>query len=370
MNPMDTENQTESELITKQRDAFLERLLKSASGVFDIFSIYIGDRLDFYETLSKHGPLTSTQLSTLTETHERYVREWLEQQTVIGILEVEDERLDASARRYSIPPGRSEVLTHKDSLNYLAPIGQLLLGATRPMSLLLNAYRHGGGVPYREYGEFRDGEAAFNRATYLQLIGGEWIPAMSDVHKRLQEQPSARVADIGCGAGWSCIAIARSYPNVIVDGYDNDEPSIELARRNVRDAGLNHRIHLHVRDASDPALTGKYDLVTAFECLHDISYPAKALKVMRNMAGEKGAVLIVDERVGDTFTAKGNDVEWLMYGLSVLHCLAISMAEQPSAATGTVMRLDTLKQYAREAGFRDVEVLPINHFFWRFYRLR
>lgn len=366
---MNTMDQTVQEQITR-RDAFLERLIKSASGFFDIFSIYIGDRLNLYETLAGQGPLTSTMLSTHTGTHERYVREWLEQQTVAGILEVEDEGLPGNVRRYRIPSGHSEVLVDRESLNYLAPIGQLLVGTVHPLPLLLNAFRKGGGVPYKEYGpDMREGEARFNRATYMQLIGNEWLPAIPDVHRRLQGEPPARVADIGCGAGWSCIGIANSYPKVIVDGYDLDEPSIELARRNVSEAGLSDRINIHIRDASDFQLTGQYDLVTAFECLHDMSDPVGALKTMGNLAGENGAIVIVDERVSDNFTAKGNDIEWMMYGLSVLHCLAVCMADQPSAATGTVMRLDTLKKYAQEAGFRDVEVLPINHFFWRFYRL-
>jgi 2-polyprenyl-3-methyl-5-hydroxy-6-metoxy-1,4-benzoquinol methylase len=177
------------------------------------------------------------------------------------------------------------------------------------------------------------------------------------------------VADIGCGAGWSCIGIAQAYPNIRVDGYDLDEASVELACANVRDAGLADRVKIELRDAGDPALAGQYDLVTAFECVHDMSDPVGALRSMGRLAGERGTVLIVDERVGDTFTPTGNDVEGMMYGWSVLHCLPVGMADHPSAATGTVMRTDTLRQYANAAGFREVEVLPIENFFFRFYRL-
>ncbi len=116
-------------------------------------------------------------------------------------------------------------------------------------------------------------------------------------------------------------------------------------------------------------LAGRYDLVTAFECVHDMSDPVGALRTMRNLAGDSGVVIVADERVGDEFTEKGNDVEWMMYGWSVLHCLPVGMADQPSAETGTVMRADTLRSYAKSAGFRDVEILPIEHFFFRFYRL-
>lgn len=353
-----------------QRDTFVERLLQSTSGVFDIFTIYIGDRLGFYQTLADSGPLTSAELAGRTGTHERYVREWLEQQTVAGILEVEDETTEATARRFRISASHAEVLVERDSLNYLAPLAQLVVGAVHPLESLLEAYRTGGGVHFHDYGtDLREGQAGVNRAMFLQELGSKWLPAISDVHARLQTDPPARVADFGSGVGWSSIGIAQAYPKTQVDGYDLDEPSIELARVNAREAGVSDQATFHVHDAADPSLSGRYDLVTAFECIHDMSDPVGALRAMRNLAGDSGAVIIMDERVGDSFTAAGNDVEWMMYGWSVLHCLPVGMATQPSAGTGTVMRTDTLRSYALEAGFRDIEILPIENFFWRFYRL-
>jgi 2-polyprenyl-3-methyl-5-hydroxy-6-metoxy-1,4-benzoquinol methylase len=359
-----------SEAQVADRDTFVERLIESTAGVVDIFTLYIGDQLGFYRALAANGPATSVELSKRTGTHERYVREWLEQQTVSGILEVEDAGASATARRYSLPPGRAEVLVERDSLNYLAPLSQLVVGVTRPLESLLNAYRNGDGVPLSDYGtDFLEGQAGINRAAFLYELGSEWLPSIPDIHSRLQANPSARVADIGTGAGWSSIGMAQAYPNILVDGFDLDAPSVELARNNAREAGLNGRLKFHVRDAGDPELEGQYDLVTAFECIHDMADPISTLKTMRKLAGEKGAVIIADERVGDTFTATGNDVEWMMYGWSVLHCLPVGMTEHPSAGTGTVMRTSTLQQYAQEAGFEKVEVLPIDNFFFRFYRL-
>jgi 2-polyprenyl-3-methyl-5-hydroxy-6-metoxy-1,4-benzoquinol methylase len=252
----------------------------------------------------------------------------------------------------------------------MAPLTRLMAGAVRPLDSLLEAYRTGGGVPFSEYGsDLREGQAAINRPAFLYQLSQEWLPAMADVHQRLQSNPSARVADIGCGYGWSSIGIAQGYPNVHVDGFDLDEPSIALAQENARQHNVSDRVHFQVRDAGDPALARQYDLVTALECVHDMSNPVAALRMIRQLAGENGAVLIADERVGDTFTAKGNDVEWMMYGWSILHCLPVGMVDPPAVGTGTVMRTDTLKKYAKEAGFRDVEVLPIENFFFRFYRL-
>jgi len=146
-----------------------------------------------------------------------------------------------------------------------------------------------------------------------------------------------------------------------VDGFDLDAPSIEKANQNARAYGIADRVKFAVRDAADPGLNGKYDLVVAFECIHDLSNPVAALKAMRNLAGSKGMVMVVDERVGESFSASKNDVDWMMYGWSILHCLPVGMADEPTAGTGTVMRPDTLRRYAHEAGFRRVDILPIDN---------
>ena len=356
--------------IMQQRDAFIERFMQSVSGTFDLFSIYLGDRLGLYRALAVRGASTSTALAAYTSTHERYIREWLEQQTVAGILEVEDETLAAENRRYHIPPGHIEPLIHCESLNYMAPLAQLVVGTVKPLPQLLDAFRNGGGVPFEAYGaDLREGQASLNCPAFTRQLAYEWIPVLQDVHTRLQSDPPARVADIGCGYGWSSIGIAQGYPKVRVDGYDLDESSIAHARENAAINGVSDRVNFQVRDASDPALAGRYDLVTAFECIHDMANPVGALRMMRNLAGEQGAVLVMDERVGDAFSAKGNDIDGFLYGFSILHCLPVGMHARESAATGTVMRPDILRQYAVAAGFRDVEVLPIDNFFFRFYRL-
>lgn len=356
--------------VAQQRDRFVGRMLESVGGAFNLFGVYLGVKLGFYRALA-HGALTSAELAARAGADERYAREWLEQQTVSGVLEVEDDSLPAGQRRYRLPPGHAEPLLDEESLNFVAPLAQLVAGCARPLPALVEAYRTGAGVPYADYGpDLREGQAAINRPAFLGELAQKWVPAMPDVHARLHAaQPPARIADFSCGFGWSSIGLGQGFPFAQVDGYDLDVPSIEQARVLAAERGLSDRVRFHVRDVGDPELAGQYDLVTAFECVHDMSNPVAALKVMRALTAPGGAVLIVDERVGDEFTAQGNDVEPLMYGWSILHCLPVGLADTPSAGTGTVMRTATLQRYAAEAGFSRVDVLPVENFFFRFYRL-
>jgi 2-polyprenyl-3-methyl-5-hydroxy-6-metoxy-1,4-benzoquinol methylase len=154
-----------------------------------------------------------------------------------------------------------------------------------------------------------------------------------------------------------------------VDGFDVDEASISLARRNATDAGVADRVSFEVRDASDPAASGRYDLAVVVEAIHDLSRPVEVLDAIRAMLKEDGSLVVADERTSDAFVAPADETERLFYGYSVLTCLPSGMYEQPSAATGTVMRRSTLEGYAKRAGFGAVTVLPIEHDFLRFYRL-
>src|SRR5918992_2957749 len=292
----------------QRREALVERVFGSAIGMMELLSIYVGERHGLYRALAEDGAATAPELAAATATNERYAREWLEQQAVAGILEVQDERAEPEARRYRLPKGHDEVLLERDSLYYGAPLARQMVSITRTLPPLLEAFRTGGGVSYPDYGEdMREGIAYANRAMFVNLMGTEWLPAVPDVHERLRADPPARVADIGCGTGWSSISIARAYPKARVDGFDLDEDSIAEARANAEAERLANRVTFHLQDAADPGLSGRYDLVIAIECIHDMSRPVEALRAMRSMVGEEGAVLVVDERVGENFTAPGDE---------------------------------------------------------------
>jgi SAM-dependent methyltransferase len=204
---------------------------------------------------------------------------------------------------------------------------------------------------------------------FVNLLGSEWFPQVPGLVDRLLADPSARVIDVGCGVGWSSIAMAQAFPRATITGLDIDKASIAEARANARDAGVDSRVTFDVRDAADPALSGQFDLVCAFETIHDMADPVSALRTLRSLRAESGTVLVVDERVADAFTTDVEDGERFQWGWSVLHCLPVSMAEPPAAGTGTIMRAPTLRRYAQEAGFTDVKVLPVENMLWRFYQL-
>lgn len=353
----------------ERRDALVEKVFADSIAFMEMLGIYLGDKLGLYGAMSGGGWMSSSELASSAGINPRYAREWLEHQAVCGILDLEDAAAAPDGRRYRIPEGHDEVLLDRDSLSYVSPLAKQMVGLTRPLPALVEAMKSGGGVPFPEYGEdMREGIEFGNRAMFVNLMG-EWLSAVPDLHKRLSSEPPARVADIGCGSGWSSISIAKAYPNARVDGLDLDGESIEAARRNAAGEGLEDRLAFQLRDASDPALSGAYDLAIAIECIHDMSRPVEALRAMRSLVGDGGTVIVVDERVGDEFAAPGDETERLYYGFSVLHCLPVGMVEQPSAETGTVMRTDTLREYALEAGFSGVEVLPVENDMWRFYRL-
>jgi SAM-dependent methyltransferase len=347
---------------TERRDALVERLFEAVLGFNDLHAVYLGDRLGLYRALADRAA-TPAEVAKATGTDERYVREWLEHQAVTGILEVED-------GGFRIPAGHDEVLLDRDSVNYMAAFARMMVGMVQPLPQVLEAFRTGAGVPYADFPpDFVEGQGDMNRTQFINLLASDWLPALPDVHERLQADPPARVADVACGTGWSTIAIARGYPKAHVEGFDLDPASIDLARAAAEREGLADRVDFQVRDAADPQLADQYDLVTVFEAIHDMAKPVEALRAIRGLLVPGGVALIADERVADEFTAPGDEVERVMYGWSVLHCLPVGREEQPSAETGTVMRVSTFTRYAEEAGFEQVEVVPIEHDFWRFYRL-
>jgi 2-polyprenyl-3-methyl-5-hydroxy-6-metoxy-1,4-benzoquinol methylase len=352
----------------EQRDALAGRLFEAALGAFDLLTIHLGLDLGLYEAL-RAGPLTPTELATRAGIDRRYAREWLEQQAVTGILEVDDPAAQEHARRYSLPAGHAEALLDVESpaasqsmLRFLGAGGQVL-------PAIAAAFRSGGGVPWGAYPGIVVAQELANRPLFRHVLTTEWLPAIEDVHASLSAG-GARIADVACGTGWSSIAMARAYPGSLVVGLDIDPESIERARENARGAGLDEeRARFDVVDAAATDLDGGFDLATIFEAVHDMADPVAVLRSVRRLLKPGATAIVVDEKVQDVFTAPGDEMERAFYGYSVLFCLPNTRADEGSVATGTVIRPATLRRYALDAGFTNVVVLPIENEVFRIYRL-
>ncbi|MDX2376912.1 methyltransferase domain-containing protein [Microbacterium sp. LRZ72] len=344
-----------------------ERILAASRGWAETMAIHLGDRLGWYRELAVGGPLSATELAERTATSPRYAREWLEHQVACGMLALAaDER--QSARRFGISSGAAEALTDERSLNYAAPLARMFAASAAQIGALLEAYRTGAGISWAQFGDdARESQAAMNRPWFDQLP--EAFEAVPRLNARLC-RPGARVADVGCGFGWSSIALARTYPHLQVTGFDIDIPSLEAATRRAHEAGVADRVNFRAADARAIAASGPYDAVFAFECIHDMSDPVDVLAAMRTAVAADGAVVIMEEAVGDELQGPADDLEQLMYAFSLFVCLPDGLSHSPSAATGTVIRPRILRDYAQAAGFADIETLPIQDFgFWRFYEL-
>jgi hypothetical protein len=236
-----------------------ERFVAAAADATDMIAVAIGDRLGYYTALVEHGPCTDAELAQHTGTSARYAREWLEHQAVTGYAVVDADR------RFALADGVAGVMADPAALTFLAPLARQIVAAGAKVPAIADAARSGGGVPWSAYGpDMRESQGLLNRPGFLRLLAHEWLAALPDVRDRLDRPPAARVADVGCGAGWSSIGIARGYPSVVVDAFELDPASVRLARHNVAGEGLADRVRIHEADIGTVSTQQPYDLVMAF----------------------------------------------------------------------------------------------------------
>jgi 2-polyprenyl-3-methyl-5-hydroxy-6-metoxy-1,4-benzoquinol methylase len=356
------------------------RLFTAMLGAYELSTVYLGVRLGCYAALAEAGPANADELAARCGIHPRYAREWLEQQAVAGFLVVENAVVEAAARVYALPSGHADLA---DPEGPLAAMALMHAGIGSVTARLVDAYRSGTGLAYAEYGaDVRAGQAGFVRETYPALLPAVLRAAISAMTAGAGEGAGAatntttaagwipeRIIDFGCGAGWSSLALAEAFPAVRIDGLDSDAACIEQAGANAAAAGVADRVSFEVCDAAEPVARpasaggsgdggGRYDVALFCDVLHDLARPVAALVSARKLLTERGFAVVVDEPATDDFTAPGDQLQRGLYVASVLHCLPVGMAEQPSAATGALLRPSTLRAYAQEAGFGRVQELP------------
>lgn len=350
-------------------EALVDRLFGEGIGAVHLVSVYLGIRLGMFEALARTPGLTASELSTAAGVNLRYAVEWLQAETIAGLLDADS--TDYATAGFALAAGVEATLVDEVNPAYVGGIALAAAAIGTATSHLVDAYRTGAGVPVSAYGpDMVPAQAAFNRPAFVNELGASWLPQMGDIHARLLDPVRpARVADIGCGCGWSAIELAKAFPHIAVDGYDADELSIDIARRNAKDHGVEDRVTFSLVDAATTQYgDGDYDVVFLFECLHDMGRPVEALAATRRAVADDGAVVVMDERTAD-HPAVGDPVETFFAVVSATWCLPQSMVVPDCEAPGTVMRPATFEALARRAGWAGYEVLPIEHPFFRFYRL-
>jgi 2-polyprenyl-3-methyl-5-hydroxy-6-metoxy-1,4-benzoquinol methylase len=306
---------------------FVFRAVDEVGATLNTALVVMGDRLGLYRALAGAGALSPTELAKRTGTAERYVREWLNAQTAGGYIEY-----DPDSGRYTLPPEQAVALTDQSSPAYLPGFFQIALGSVLDSPKIVDAARQGTGFGWHEHGpDVFDGCERFFRPGYNAHLVGEWLPALNGVVAKLER--GAHVADVGCGHGSSTILMARAFPNSTFVGSDYHDGSIETARQRAQKAGVADRVRFEVAPAVAYAGTG-YDLVTMFDCLHDMGDPVGAARHVRGTLKPDGTWMIVEPNAGDRVEENINPVGRAYYGFSTLLCTPASLSQSVGLALG------------------------------------
>lgn len=307
----------------------------------------IGDRLGLYDALAESGPLTPAELADQTDTAERYVTEWLAAGAAGEYLDY-----DPESNRYDLSPEQALLLTDTDgSAPTLAGMFQLAVGAGRAMPKIERAFRTGDGVGWHEHHEdLFEGMARISEFGYEQNLIDDWIPALQGVEEALEA--GARVADIGCGQGASTVVMAEAYPDSSFVGYDYHEESIVAAREHAREAGVADRVSFEVARAKEYD-GGQYDLVTSFDCLHDMGDPAGVAEHVRETLHSDGTWMIVEPLGGNDMTENLNPRGRMYYAISTMVCTANALDQEGPHALGAQAGPDRIRDVVTAGGFSE-----------------
>lgn len=324
---------------------FLERVVADNAAAFAGVSTSLGVRLGLYEAMAGAGALTSGELAGRTGLVERYVREWLAAQVAGAYV-----RYDPESGTYVLPDEHAAVLADSSLPTYVGGGFTMLSALYGAEAALASAYRDGGGVSWQEYGpELAEGVAAFFKPGYDAVLVQEWLPALDGVEAKLRR--GASVADVGCGFGHSTVLMARAFPHSRFRGFDFHGPSIEKARKLAAEAGVGDRVTFEVAAAGDfPG--ADYDLVTLFDCLHDLGDPGAALRRVEQALAAEGSCLVVEPNVSGEPGENINPTGRSFASTSAVLCLPTAMAQDGPHALGNHPGHEALAEIAAGAGLR------------------
>src|SRR3954447_13954986 len=308
-------------------EQFVFRAVEEVGATLNAALVVMGDKLGLYRALAGAGALTPVELARRTGVSERYVREWLNAQAAGGYVDYDPDNCS-----YTLPPEQTVAMTDDQSPAYLPGFFQLALGSVIDSPRITESARSGAGVGWHEHNhDVFDGCERFFRPGYNANLIPAWLPALDGVIEKLEA--GAKVADIGCGHGSSTILMARAFPNSTFVGTDYHEGSIETARARAQEAGVADRVTFEtVAAQQQPA--GDYDLVTMFDCLHDMGDPVGAARQVRRALKDDGTWLIVEPMAGDRVEDNLNPVGRAYYGFSTFLCTPASLSQDVGLALG------------------------------------
>lgn len=305
--------------------------------------VIIGDELGLYRGLAEGGPQTPAELAVRTGTHERYLREWLNNQVAGGYVGYEP-----ATGRYALSPEQAAAFADPDSPVFMPGAFSVVAATIHARPRISEAFRSGEGLAWGEQHEcLFSGTERFFRASYLGNLVSSWIPALDGVEERLRA--GIRVADVGCGLGASTIIMARAFPRSTFVGYDYHPASVETATRRATDAGVADRVRFEVGDATSFPGDG-YDFIAHFDCFHDLGDPLGAARRVREALAPDGTWMLVEPFAGDRPEENHNPVGRVFYGASTMVCVPCSLAMK-GPALGAQAGQARLAEIVREAGF-------------------
>jgi SAM-dependent methyltransferase len=345
-----------NEIDTDKLMGFVFRAVDEVGATLNTALVVMGDRLGLYRAMAGSGPMTSTELADRTGTAERYVREWLSAQAAGGYVQYEPD-----SGRYSLAPEQALALTDSSSPAYLPGFFQLALGSVIDSPRIADAAKTGAGIGWHDHvRDVHEGCERFFRPGYNANLVAAWLPALEGVVDKLEK--GARVADVGCGHGASTILMAQAFPNSTFIGSDYHEGSIAVARQRAIEAGVGDRARFEVAPAA--RFSGRdYDLVTMFDCLHDMGDPVGAARHVRESLAPDGTWMIVEPAAGDRVEDNLNPVGRAYYSFSTLLCTPASLSQDVGLALGAQAGEARIRDVVTSAGltrFRRVSETPFN----------
>jgi len=337
-------------------NGLVNKVIEDIGATFHAPLVLIGDKLGLFVAMDGAGPITPAELAATCGVAERYVQEWLAAMAAGGYVSY-----DRRAERFFLSEEQALVLARPKSPCFMAGAFQAATAALKSEPKITQAFLNGKGVGWDEHvDDFYQGAERFYRPNYVANLVSVWLPALDGVTEKLKA--GAKVADVGCGFGTSTILMAQAFPKSTFTGFDSHPPSIAAARRAADEAAAGDNIHFDVC-AAEELSPGGYDLITTFDCLHDMGAPDKAARKALQALNSDGTWMIVEPLAGDRLEDNFTPVGRLYYSASVLLCVPGALAQDNGTALGGQAGERRLRDIIMQAGFgrfRRVAQTPIN----------